>query len=124
MLGSIRNLLSFIPADFQTLFLVIGFAWFAVLLFKIAKFVSMYFMRAPVDPKKYGEWAIVTGCTDGIGKAMAEELAKKGMKLVLVSRNPQTLKAQAEEFGKLFFFLGLFLWDFLSHLDLFIVYVE
>lgn len=103
MLSFVRSLLAFIPADFQTLLLLIGFAWFGLFLFKVWKFISMYFLRAPTDPKKFGEWAIVTGCTDGIGKAMAEELAKKGMKLVLVSRNPQTLKAQAEEFGKKIF---------------------
>ncbi|CAA6673985.1 unnamed protein product [Spirodela intermedia] len=31
----------------------------------------------------YGQWAIVTGPTDGIGKAMAFELARRGLNLVL-----------------------------------------
>ena len=36
--------------------------------------------------KRYGSWAIVTGATDGIGKAMAFELAKKGCNIILISR--------------------------------------
>ena len=46
--------------------------------------------------KKYGRWAVVTGCTQGIGKAYAMELAKRGMNLVLISRN----KTKLEEFEK------------------------
>ena len=42
--------------------------------------------------QKYGKWAIVTGCTQGIGKAYAIELAKRGMNLVLISRNQKKLE--------------------------------
>uniref|UniRef100_A0A2K5BUN4 Very-long-chain 3-oxoacyl-CoA reductase n=1 Tax=Aotus nancymaae TaxID=37293 RepID=A0A2K5BUN4_AOTNA len=38
-----------------------------------------------------GEWAVVTGSTDGIGKSYAEELAKRGMKVVLISRSQDKL---------------------------------
>jgi hypothetical protein len=34
-----------------------------------------------VNSLRYGEWAVVTGATDGIGKAIAKELSKKGMKV-------------------------------------------
>ena len=40
-----------------------------------------------INLKKYGDWAVVTGCTDGIGKAYAEKLAKKGLNIVLLSRS-------------------------------------
>ena len=46
--------------------------------------------------KKYGRWAVVTGCTQGIGKAYAMELAKRGMNLILISRN----KTKLEDFEK------------------------
>ncbi|XP_057652964.1 inactive hydroxysteroid dehydrogenase-like protein 1 [Diorhabda carinulata] len=47
--------------------------------------------------KKFGPWALVTGSTDGIGKAYALELAKRGINIVLVSRNEEKLKKTAEE---------------------------
>jgi 17beta-estradiol 17-dehydrogenase / very-long-chain 3-oxoacyl-CoA reductase len=49
--------------------------------------------------KTYGQWAIVTGATDGIGKAMAFELAKKGCNVLLISRTQSKLdecKAEIE----------------------------
>ncbi|KAK7072530.1 hypothetical protein SK128_028240 [Halocaridina rubra] len=47
--------------------------------------------------KKTGEWAVVTGATDGIGKAYAFELARKGLKVVLISRTPFKLQNVAAE---------------------------
>jgi 17beta-estradiol 17-dehydrogenase / very-long-chain 3-oxoacyl-CoA reductase len=44
------------------------------------------FLRPP-KMKEYGSWAIITGSTDGIGKALAFELASKGLNLVLVGRS-------------------------------------
>ncbi|KFV66366.1 Hydroxysteroid dehydrogenase-like 1 [Dryobates pubescens] len=43
--------------------------------------------------KRYGKWAVVTGSTDGIGKAYAEELAKRGVNIILISRNKEKLEA-------------------------------
>ena len=37
--------------------------------------------------KRYGKWAVVTGCTQGIGRSYVDELAKRGMNLVLISRD-------------------------------------
>jgi NADPH:quinone reductase-like Zn-dependent oxidoreductase len=37
------------------------------------------FLRPGKKLTKLGEWAVVTGATDGIGKAYAMELAKKGV---------------------------------------------
>jgi 17beta-estradiol 17-dehydrogenase / very-long-chain 3-oxoacyl-CoA reductase len=47
--------------------------------------------------KKYGTWALITGSTDGIGKAYAHELAKRGLNIVLVSRNEDKLQKVAQE---------------------------
>lgn len=54
-------------------------------------------MRPPKNLKEYGSWAIITGSTDGIGKAMAFELASKGLNLLLVGRNPLKLEATSKE---------------------------
>ncbi|XP_078253105.1 17-beta-hydroxysteroid dehydrogenase type 3 [Rhinoraja longicauda] len=44
-----------------------------------------------------GEWAVVTGGTDGIGKAYAHELAKRGLNIVLISRSYEKLQKVADE---------------------------
>lgn len=50
-----------------------------------------------VDFKYLGKWAVVTGCTDGIGKAFAEVLAKEGLNVYLISRSQEKLDKVAEE---------------------------
>ncbi|XP_041104722.1 testosterone 17-beta-dehydrogenase 3 isoform X2 [Polyodon spathula] len=44
-----------------------------------------------------GEWAVITGGTDGIGRAYAFELAKRGMNIVLISRTLEKLIKVAKE---------------------------
>nr|XP_055065271.1 very-long-chain 3-oxoacyl-CoA reductase-B [Misgurnus anguillicaudatus] len=44
-----------------------------------------------VRASKLGKWAVVTGATDGIGKAYAEELARRGFAIVLISRTQEKL---------------------------------
>jgi len=76
---------------------VIGLAFIAYHLFNtllaVYKLVTTFVLgKAPDFKKKYGEWAIVTGATDGIGKAYAEALANvHGLKIVLVSRTQSKL---------------------------------
>lgn len=50
--------------------------------------------------KKYGQWALVTGCTEGIGREYARQLAARGLNIVLVSRNQTKLEAVKEELGE------------------------
>jgi short-subunit dehydrogenase len=45
--------------------------------------------------QRYGDWALITGGTSGIGAALAEELAKEGLNLVIVARNETALKNKA-----------------------------
>ncbi len=46
---------------------------------------------------KYGEWALITGASSGIGKALAIEIAQKGLNLVLVGRRQVELEELARE---------------------------
>lgn len=46
---------------------------------------------------RYGPWAVVTGASDGIGRAIATELAAEGFGLVLVARRKTILSKFAED---------------------------
>ena len=54
-------------------------------------------LARPLDPKKLGSWALVTGATDGIGKAYAMNLAARGINVFLVSRSLDKLQTVAAE---------------------------
>ncbi|KAF3431135.1 hypothetical protein FNV43_RR25865 [Rhamnella rubrinervis] len=64
----------------------------------LLNWVFVTFIRHPKNPKSYGSWAMVTGATDGIGKAFAHQLAKHGLNLILVGRDPNKLKSVSEEY--------------------------
>jgi len=55
------------------------------------------FLRPSKNLVKLGKWAVITGATDGIGKAYAKAFAKKGISVVLISRTEEKLKAVAKE---------------------------
>lgn len=46
--------------------------------------------------EKYGEWGIVLGATEGVGKAFCEKLAQGGMNVVMVGRREEKLKELGE----------------------------
>ncbi|KAE8023597.1 hypothetical protein FH972_009274 [Carpinus fangiana] len=53
--------------------------------------------RPPKNLKEYGSWAMITGSTQGIGKALAFELGSKGLNLLLLDLSPSKLEATSKE---------------------------
>ena len=66
-----------------------------ILLYKVAlpllSGIYAHFLRPGKKLRKYGRWAVVTGATDGIGKALCLEFAKQGLDVVLISRTQSKL---------------------------------
>ena len=50
--------------------------------------------------EKYGEWGIVLGATEGVGKAFCEKIAEYGMNVVMVGRREEKLKELGNEISK------------------------
>ena len=67
------------------------------LVLDLGAYVYCHFLRPGKNLKRLGDWAVVTGATDGIGKAMAFEFASKSLSVVLISRSQDKLVATAEE---------------------------
>ncbi|XP_020973126.1 very-long-chain 3-oxoacyl-CoA reductase-like protein At1g24470 [Arachis ipaensis] len=67
-------------------------------LISLSKWIFATFLRSQIDLiRTYGSWAMVTGATDGIGKAMAHRLAHRGLNIILVSRSSKRLQTVATE---------------------------
>ncbi|XP_077253075.1 very-long-chain 3-oxoacyl-CoA reductase 1-like isoform X2 [Tasmannia lanceolata] len=83
---------------------VIGFFHLFITFITFFTWVFITFLRPAKNLKNYGSWALVTGPTDGIGKAFSFQLAQKGLNLILVGRNTNKLKEVSNEiqtkFGK------------------------
>jgi 17beta-estradiol 17-dehydrogenase / very-long-chain 3-oxoacyl-CoA reductase len=69
--------------------------------YRVASALYTTFIRGPKNLKKYGAWAVVTGATDGIGLAIANELARKqNLNIVLIARDNAKLAAAAADIEK------------------------
>ncbi|TZG24724.1 SDR family NAD(P)-dependent oxidoreductase [Sphingomonas montanisoli] len=47
--------------------------------------------------ERYGEWALVLGASEGLGRAIAAQAAAHGMKVAMVARRPELLRMAAED---------------------------
>lgn len=47
--------------------------------------------------EKYGEWGVILGATEGVGKAFCEKIAEGGMSVVMVGRREEKLHELAKE---------------------------
>jgi 17beta-estradiol 17-dehydrogenase / very-long-chain 3-oxoacyl-CoA reductase len=82
----------------------VGALVIAGLLLRLLGFIYAQLLRGSKLSKylRKDSWAVVTGATDGIGKAFALQLAKKGFNVLLVSRTKERLeetKAAVEKLG-------------------------
>ncbi|GAA6223153.1 testosterone 17-beta-dehydrogenase 3-like isoform X2 [Lates japonicus] len=70
-----------------------------VLLFSRMLFPKQWFPLSKTFFTSMGEWAVVTGASEGIGRAYAFALAEQGMNVVIMSRTKATLDQVAKEIG-------------------------
>eukprot|EP01138_Halocafeteria_seosinensis_P010386 gb/GECG01010604.1/.p1 GENE.gb/GECG01010604.1/~~gb/GECG01010604.1/.p1 ORF type:complete len:270 (+),score=19.17 gb/GECG01010604.1/:1-810(+) len=98
---------SIVPRDAMhtteaVLFMLLGAACLAIWLSgRIMRlFRCIHRFLTPVNLRQMGEYGVVTGATDGIGKAYAMELAKRGLNIVLIARNEERLRDTAAEISK------------------------
>jgi len=72
------------------------------------KYINMHFncLSFQITLTPYIIIAVVTGATDGLGKAYAEALGRKGISIVLISRTKSKLTEVAQYLGwfKIIFF--------------------
>jgi len=85
------------PAMFEAVAKAVGSLVILKFAVDVGFFVFNAFFRKGIPPSSYGKWAIVTGATDGIGKAFAFELAKKKCNVLLISRTQSKLDEVAKE---------------------------
>ncbi|XP_060215707.1 very-long-chain 3-oxoacyl-CoA reductase-like protein At1g24470 [Lycium barbarum] len=76
----------------------IGFISFFKNSIVFLRWIFNTFFRTPKNLiQSYGSWALITGSTDGVGKAFAFQLAQKGHNLILVARNFNKLQQVSYE---------------------------
>ena len=61
-----------------SILLVVGALEGLKALYRFASSIYVYALRPGKNLNRLGQWAVVTGSTDGIGRAYADALAKKG----------------------------------------------
>ena len=90
-------------------FATIGIISTSFLFIRFLRFLHLYTRPSSLKRYHHGDnpWAFVTGASDGIGRAFAQELAQNGFNVILHGRNTaklETVKAQLQkQFPKLNF---------------------
>ncbi|NXL95388.1 DHB3 dehydrogenase, partial [Alectura lathami] len=87
--------------QYQLLTVIGGLICFSALV-KGIRFMKYVFPRVwSALPQAFfrslGEWAVVTGAGDGLGKAYSFELARRGLNIVMISRTVEKLQRVATE---------------------------
>lgn len=86
---------------YDSVLIIIGLLFVASIILDFLGYLLRIFRRQFKGDllKRYGEnsWAVVTGSSDGIGRALADSLAARGFNLVLIARNKAKLEKVANE---------------------------
>lgn len=80
----------------ELILFVLGLTWVGEFLLTIANYLKCFLFSSKFSYER-GTWALITGSTDGIGKGFAIALAKKGINIIQVSRNPSKLSSLASD---------------------------
>mmetsp|Transcript_12997 Transcript_12997/g.24120 ORF Transcript_12997/g.24120 Transcript_12997/m.24120 type:complete len:302 (-) Transcript_12997:14-919(-) len=72
----------------------------AIVTLRVVRLIKgIFFSHLDLTKFKYG-WVAITGATDGIGKAFAQELHRQGFKIILIARNSEKLELTRNELMK------------------------
>ncbi|XP_067140518.1 inactive hydroxysteroid dehydrogenase-like protein 1 [Centruroides vittatus] len=80
-------------------FIAVGVLTTISAIYSFFRFIYLHFLLRFFHDfrNEYGEWAVITGGNAGIGRSYALQLAEKGMNVIIVGRDQQTLRSTAEE---------------------------
>lgn len=83
----------------ESVVLYLGLYVLTLWTYRLLCVIIRHFFGVHASTQRYGEdsWAVITGGTDGIGKASAFHLAELGFNIVLISRNAEKLAKVAKE---------------------------
>ncbi|KXH69573.1 short chain dehydrogenase [Colletotrichum salicis] len=90
-------------ANTQTIVTFVGILTIGITVVKIANWIAVYTLPSRLSRYAHNSsngdapWALVTGASDGIGRAFASELAMQGFNIVIHGRNHAKLSAVASD---------------------------
>ncbi|XP_047043665.1 very-long-chain 3-oxoacyl-CoA reductase 1-like [Lolium rigidum] len=90
-MGSVALLLQQREQPWFLVLAILGAVYVAAAAFRVMAHIALLLRRPTNLRRRYGAWAVVTGPTSGIGRSVALELARLGLNLVLVGRDPAKL---------------------------------
>lgn len=60
----VPSLFDTVPSFVVQIALIVGAIFLLIVILKVLRFVYRYFIRSPINPKKFGSWAGMSCCCD------------------------------------------------------------